>query len=119
MSASMLQAVSDWINGALAAAVWNEFGLAALLCAAAYVIASVWPGVIHIGHIVRPPKHRLGDEMRRARAVVDEWKPGAREGYVVADGERWRARSTEPLSRGDAVAVASMDGLTLKVRRKK
>lgn len=37
------------------------------------------------------------------------------EGHVLVDGERWHARSTEPLSAGESIKVKSVDGLTLVV----
>ncbi len=39
------------------------------------------------------------------------------EGWVVVNGELWRAVAAEPVTRGEAVAVVSMDGLLLRVRR--
>ncbi len=38
-------------------------------------------------------------------------------GQVLVRGELWRARSAEPLHRGDRVTVDRLDGLTLEVRR--
>ncbi|MGY6629297.1 MAG: NfeD family protein [Oceanicaulis sp.] len=37
-------------------------------------------------------------------------------GYVMVDGERWRAVSSDALKAGDAIKVLSLEGLTLKVR---
>jgi len=39
------------------------------------------------------------------------------EGWVLVQGERWRARSGEPLRRGEKVEVVSMEGLLLRVRK--
>ncbi|TDR52250.1 nodulation efficiency protein NfeD [Halomonas ventosae] len=39
----------------------------------------------------------------------------AGQGHVRLMGERWNARSTRPLSRGQAVRVTAVDGLTLEV----
>jgi membrane-bound serine protease (ClpP class) len=41
----------------------------------------------------------------------------APEGWVIVQGERWRARARERLSSGDAVVVESVDGLVLQVRK--
>jgi len=41
----------------------------------------------------------------------------APEGWVRVQGERWRARATEPLASGDPVVVESVDGLVLRVRK--
>ena len=37
-------------------------------------------------------------------------------GYVMVDGERWRAVSSDALKQGDTVKVTGLDGLTLKVK---
>jgi membrane-bound serine protease (ClpP class) len=37
------------------------------------------------------------------------------EGWVRADGERWRARSRVPLARGAHARIVALDGLTLVV----
>jgi membrane-bound serine protease (ClpP class) len=39
------------------------------------------------------------------------------EGWVIVQGERWRARSGERVGRGEAVEVVSMEGLQLRVRK--
>lgn len=63
---------------------------------------------------------RVGDVMSVKRAEVVDWEGGANggEGHVRAGGELWRATSTDELSPGDDVTVASVDGLLLKVKRK-
>ncbi len=38
-------------------------------------------------------------------------------GQVFVRGELWQARSSEPIARGDAVAVEALEGLTLVVRK--
>ncbi|HBS30437.1 MAG TPA: hypothetical protein DEA40_01620, partial [Parvularcula sp.] len=43
------------------------------------------------------------EAIRRREGVVDDWD--GREGWVVIEGERWRARSDRPLSPGDKVKV--------------
>jgi membrane-bound serine protease (ClpP class) len=58
----------------------------------------------------------IGKEAIRARVGrVEEWS-GA-EGWVIVDGERWRARSKQPLNPGDRIRVAEVDGLVLVVKR--
>lgn len=60
--------------------------------------------------------HRLGDQMAATRrAFVTEWSEGC--GYVDADGERWRATSTENLAAGDPVRIVRVDGLNLLVKK--
>ncbi len=41
----------------------------------------------------------------------------APEGWVIVQGERWRARAPERVAAGDPVVVESVDGLVLKVRK--
>ncbi|MEM6912377.1 MAG: nodulation protein NfeD [Pseudomonadota bacterium] len=58
----------------------------------------------------------IGKEAIRARTgKVEEWD--GEEGWVIVDGERWRARSKQPLSPGDQVKVHEVDGLVLIVRK--
>jgi membrane-bound serine protease (ClpP class) len=39
------------------------------------------------------------------------------EGWVVVQGERWRARSAEPVAAGETVVVEAVEGLLLRVRK--
>ena len=39
------------------------------------------------------------------------------EGWVIVQGERWRARAEDRVSHGEAVEVLSVDGLELRVRK--
>lgn len=48
----------------------------------------------------------------RAMALEDF----AEQGYVRAAGERWHARSTSPVNKGDTVIIEAMEDLTLRVR---
>lgn len=58
-----------------------------------------------------------GEAIRKREGVVDEWD--GKEGWVVVEGERWRARSSQPLSSGDKIKVIEVDGLVLVVRQAK
>lgn len=58
-----------------------------------------------------------GDAIRRREGVVDEWH--GKEGWVIVEGERWRARSDRPLEAGDKIKVVEIDGLVLVVRQAK
>ncbi|MEM9618508.1 MAG: NfeD family protein [Pseudomonadota bacterium] len=60
---------------------------------------------------------RVGEAMNVKRAEVIEWSDN--EGYVSAGGEMWRAMSSDALSPGDHVTVAAVDGLMLRVNKKK
>jgi membrane-bound serine protease (ClpP class) len=59
--------------------------------------------------IVSGPEHMIGD-----RAEVIDWDGDA--GRVRVQGEIWKARATEPLSKGRLVRVERIDGLTLVVQ---
>jgi membrane-bound serine protease (ClpP class) len=58
-----------------------------------------------------------GDAVRRREGVVEEWN--GHEGWVIIEGERWRAKSDRPLSPGDKVRVVSVDGLIVTVKQAK
>ncbi len=58
-----------------------------------------------------------GDAIRRREGYVDEWH--GTEGYVIVEGERWQARSKEPLVPGDKIKVSDVEGLVLVVRKAK
>lgn len=60
---------------------------------------------------------RVGEAMNVKHAKVIEWSD--KEGYVSAGGEMWRAMSSDTLSPGDRVTVAAVDGLMLRVNKKK
>ena len=53
----------------------------------------------------------------RREGVVDDWN--GKEGHVIVEGERWRARSDKPLRKGDKVRVVEVDGLVLVVKQAK
>jgi membrane-bound serine protease (ClpP class) len=57
------------------------------------------------------------EAIRKREGVVDDWN--GKEGWVIVEGERWRARSDKPLSPGDKVKVIEIDGLVLVVRQAK
>ncbi|MCA0277485.1 MAG: nodulation protein NfeD [Proteobacteria bacterium] len=54
--------------------------------------------------------------MRGLPAKVVDWQ--ASEGHVMAQGERWRARSDEVFVPGEGVEVTGIKGLVLSVRRR-
>jgi membrane-bound serine protease (ClpP class) len=58
-----------------------------------------------------------GDAVRRREGVVDDWE--GKEGWVIIQGERWRARSDKPLKPGDRVRVTEVDGLVVVVKQAK
>ena len=58
-----------------------------------------------------------GEAIRRREGKVVEWD--GLEGHVLVEGERWRARSNQPLRPGDIIKVTDVDGLVLVVRKLK
>jgi membrane-bound serine protease (ClpP class) len=57
------------------------------------------------------------EAIRRREGVVDDWD--GNEGWVIVEGERWRARADKPLSPGDKIRVVEVDGLVLVVKQAK
>lgn len=58
----------------------------------------------------------IGKEAIRGRVGrVEEWD--GTEGWVIVDGERWRARSRTPLAPGDQIKVQEVDGLVLIIKK--
>ncbi len=57
------------------------------------------------------------EAVRRREGVVDEWD--GKEGWIIVEGERWRARSDKPFKPGDRVRVVEVDGLVLVVKQAK
>ena len=58
-----------------------------------------------------------GDAIKRREGIVDDWD--GKEGHVVVEGERWRARSDKVLKKGDKIRVVDVDGLVLVVKQAK
>ena len=56
------------------------------------------------------------EAIRKREGTVDEWNNDTGEGMVIVEGERWRARSKQPLQPGDKIKVVEMDGLVLDVK---
>ncbi len=57
------------------------------------------------------------EAIRKREGIVDEWD--GKEGWVIVEGERWRARGDKPLSPGDRIRVVEVDGLVLVVKQAK
>lgn len=92
------------------------FQVSASVIGAIVVIAGGFLGVVLLA-VASSRGHGplIGAEaIRRREGVVDEWN-GA-EGWVIVEGERWRARSDKPLDRGDRIRVVEIDGLVLVVK---
>lgn len=57
------------------------------------------------------------EAIKRREGVVDDWD--GKEGHVIVEGERWRARADKPLKKGDRIKVLEVDGLVLVVKQAK
>lgn len=64
----------------------------------------------------RNPPRVGGEAMRGLPAEILDWQ--GREGHVLAQGERWRAKADEPIAPGDSVEVTDVSDLVLTVRRR-
>ena len=49
--------------------------------------------------------------------AIDDIKPGS-EGFVIINGEYWRAISNEFIEKGSTVVVIGMDGARLVVKKR-
>ncbi|MGV6818940.1 MAG: NfeD family protein [Parvularcula sp.] len=60
----------------------------------------------------------IGHEaIKKREGRVDEWDAARGEGYVIVDGERWRARSKDAFKPGDTIRVVEVDGIVLIIKR--
>ncbi len=95
------------------------FRVSASVIATILAIAGAFLGLILFA-VVGSRSHgpMIGAEaIRRREGVVDDWN--GKEGWVIVEGERWRARSDRPLSPGERVRVIEVDGLVLVVKQAK
>lgn len=97
----------DWLTSDAARAA---LGLVA--AGAALVLAAKVFGLLFLR--ARTP-FRVGGPLAGAIGEVTDWR--GEEGFVMMDGESWRAASRDPLQPGDAVAVKAVRGLTLEVSK--
>jgi membrane-bound serine protease (ClpP class) len=91
---------------------WSVIGVAVALMATLILVTGryVWT--------TRRSPVRVGAQaMRGLTAEVLDWSERA--GHVLAQGERWQARSEESFRAGDRVEVADVKNLTLTVRRRR
>jgi membrane-bound serine protease (ClpP class) len=95
------------------------FRVSAAVIATILAIAGAFLGLVLFA-VVGSRSHgpMIGAEaIRRREGVVDDWN--GKEGWVIVEGERWRARSDKPLTKGDRVRVLEVDGLVLVVKQAK
>lgn len=97
----------------------EQFRVSTALIGSVVIVFGAFLGLILIA-LVRSRSHGplIGAEaIRRREGVVDEWD--GKEGWVVVEGERWRARADKPLSPGNKIKVLEVDGLVLVVKQAK
>ena len=58
-----------------------------------------------------------GEAIKKREGIVDDWD--GKDGWVIVEGERWRAKSDKPLRPGDKIRVVDVDGLVLIVKQAK
>ncbi|HOP19244.1 MAG TPA: nodulation protein NfeD [Amphiplicatus sp.] len=95
------------------------FRVSASVIGAVVAIAGAFLGLILVA-VVGSRSHGplIGAEaIVRREGVVDDWN--GKEGHVIVEGERWRARSDKPLKKGDKIRVLEIDGLVLVVKQAK
>ncbi len=97
----------------------EEFRVAPSLIATLMAAGAAFLGLILFALLgSRGQGPMIGAEaIRKREGVVDDWD--GREGWVIVEGERWRARADKPLQPGDKVRVVDVDGLVLVVRQAK
>lgn len=86
--------------------------MALLLTLSAFAAVLGWAGVVS-WRALREPTLTGAEGLARAEGVVKDWS--GEEGWVLVEGELWRARSENALAPGDRVDVLAHDGLTLEV----
>jgi len=92
------------------------FQLSLPVVAAAAAASGILLAVV-LASVVRAHRRQVvtgADRLIGARGIVLAWSQSG--GQVRIHGERWRARSDEPLAPGSPIQVTGRDGLTLIVR---
>jgi membrane-bound serine protease (ClpP class) len=72
--------------------------------------------ILLMGYVLRSQRRKAvtgAEQLKGSEAAVLSWEDG--EGYVWAQGERWRARGDKEFAAGQKVTVQKLDGLTLIV----
>ncbi len=106
----------------LATGLWflfpEEFRVSKELIAGIVLIGGAFLGLI-LYAVVGSRSHGplIGAEaIRKREGKVDQWDAQKGKGYVIVEGERWQARSTQPLKPGDKIRVINVDGIVLVVK---
>lgn len=91
---------------------WTLIAIAALLIAALLLLS---------GRFLWRTRHnipRIGRQAMRGLPVeILDWSEGS--GHVLAEGERWSARSSDAFTAGEPAEIADIDGLILTLRRRR
>ncbi|MBI43351.1 nodulation protein NfeD [uncultured Marinobacter sp.] len=84
------------------------------LVAAGFIL---WTVTRFIGLRRRPPVSGRDQMYGQTARALDDFQPehGHYAGHVQVAGERWKARCGQPVSAGDTVRVAGVEGLTVNV----
>ncbi len=94
--------------------MWNDAAAVGVAATTSLLAPAVsWQLIGAVQRIMaRPPQ--IGTEMLVGRIVeVESWSGGV--GAVLVDGDRWNARSTEPIVPGTSVRIVSVEGLHLEI----
>jgi membrane-bound serine protease (ClpP class) len=89
---------------------WTLIAIAAMLIAALLLLSGrfLWR--------TRGAVPRIGRQaMRGLPAEILDWSEGS--GHVLAEGERWSARSNDAFTAGERAEIVDIDGLILTLRR--
>jgi membrane-bound serine protease (ClpP class) len=83
-----------------------------LIVTATVLIGTLWAFAISKALAIRRAPAAVGPEQIIGREGI-----ARDDGYVLVQGELWRAQSDDPLAPGERVRVDALDGLTLDVHR--
>ena len=82
------------------------------------IVMALWT-ITLVSLVLRSRRQRAttGQEGMVGQSGVTEGEVAA-EGWVIVQGERWRATAEEPVAAGERAVVIGIDGMTLRIRRK-
>ncbi len=85
----------------------------------AVVVTAAWTiGLVSLVLRARRRRASTGQEGLMGQSGMAETDVG-QEGWVIVQGERWRAIAEQPLNAGERVVVTGIAGLTLRIERRK
>lgn len=68
---------------------------------------------------VQDPEKNLDEFTGKIVTVLEDIVPGRQDGRVELKGAAWNAVSDEHINKGDVVVITGVDGITLRVTKKK